>query len=169
MLKGGQRFGDVCEENIPKGTKYQRNRLLAHAAHLVAASRADLTPTWTTNQDGTISLDICTTPSYRRTSAPVTSSVSSANSCCWRREALRLRLLARHRSVIAPQSGRTKDSPCYAPGLAAQATPPSPTHAKDFRFSAAGQLRTTTGEFGGMGPNHGCRDHDQIRPAPFRT
>jgi len=59
MLKDGQRFCDVCEENIPKGSKYQRNRPLAHAAHLVAA--------------------------------PVTSSVSSTNFCCWRRAALRPR------------------------------------------------------------------------------
>ncbi|MGC1398717.1 hypothetical protein [Candidatus Binatus sp.] len=61
MLKDEKRFCDVCEENIPKGTKFKQHCLRPDAAGVFAASRPDLTPTWTMNQDGTISLDVCLT------------------------------------------------------------------------------------------------------------
>lgn len=60
MTKDGKRFCDVCDDRIPVGTKYQRNRMPAHAAELLTLDPA-LTPTWTTNPDGTISMDICLT------------------------------------------------------------------------------------------------------------
>jgi hypothetical protein len=60
MLKEGKRFCDVCEENIPKGAKFG-SRLPPHAVRLLTAGRPDLTPTWTTNADGTISIDLCLT------------------------------------------------------------------------------------------------------------
>jgi hypothetical protein len=60
MLKDGKRFCDVCEEEIPKGTTYRRSRLPAYAAALLTID-PDLAPTWTTNPDGTLSLDACTT------------------------------------------------------------------------------------------------------------
>ena len=58
MLKDGERFCDVCEEKIPKGAVYRRSHLPAYAAVLL---NPDLAPTWTTNPDGTLSLDACTT------------------------------------------------------------------------------------------------------------
>jgi hypothetical protein len=58
----GQRFCDICDEEIPKGTEYQRNRMPGHAADLLRVGHdPDLVPTWTTNADGTISMDICVT------------------------------------------------------------------------------------------------------------
>jgi hypothetical protein len=60
MVKDGRRFCDICAEEIPKGIVYRRSRLLAYAVALLTID-PDLTPTWTTNQDGTISLDACTT------------------------------------------------------------------------------------------------------------
>ncbi len=60
VTKDGKRFCDVCDEKIPAGTKYQRNRMPARAAELLKLD-PDLTPNWTTNPDGTISMDICLT------------------------------------------------------------------------------------------------------------
>lgn len=61
MTKDGQRFCDVCDEKIPAGTKYQCNHMPVHAAELLKAHDPVLTPTWTMNPDGTISMDICIT------------------------------------------------------------------------------------------------------------
>ncbi|MGD1029255.1 hypothetical protein [Candidatus Binatus soli] len=58
MIKDGKRFCDVCDEEIPAGTKYQRNRMPPRAAGLLKTD-PDVTPKWTTNPDGTISMDIC--------------------------------------------------------------------------------------------------------------
>jgi hypothetical protein len=60
MTRDGERFCDVCDEKIPPGTKYQRSRMLARAAELLKLD-PELTPNWTTNSDGTISMDICIT------------------------------------------------------------------------------------------------------------
>lgn len=60
MLKDGERFCDVCEEEIPKGAVYRRSHLLAYAVVLLTID-PDSPPTWTTNPDGTLSLDACTT------------------------------------------------------------------------------------------------------------
>jgi hypothetical protein len=60
MTKDGKRFCDVCEEMIPVGTKYRRNCMPARAAELLKLD-PDLAPNWTTNPDGTISMDICLT------------------------------------------------------------------------------------------------------------
>jgi hypothetical protein len=60
MTRDEQRFCDVCEEAIPAGTKYQRSHMPAQAAELLTLD-PDLTPTWTTNPDGTVSMDICLT------------------------------------------------------------------------------------------------------------
>ena len=59
MLKDGKRFCDVCEEKIPEGTVYRRSHLPAHAPALLT-SDPELTPTWTINPNGTLSLDACT-------------------------------------------------------------------------------------------------------------
>ena len=62
MKENGQRFCDVCNEEIPKGAKYQRSQMPAYAAELLRVrDDPDLIPTWTTNTDGTISMDICIT------------------------------------------------------------------------------------------------------------
>jgi hypothetical protein len=62
MVKDGKRFCDICAEEIPKGDAYRRSHLPANAAALLASIRdPDLTPTSTTNQDGTVSMDACTT------------------------------------------------------------------------------------------------------------
>jgi hypothetical protein len=62
MVKDGKRFCDICAEEIPKGDAYRRSHMPAGAAALFASIRdPDLIPTWTTNRDGTISLDACTT------------------------------------------------------------------------------------------------------------
>ncbi len=58
--KDGTRRCDVCREEIPKKTTYRISTMPAHAAELLmAANDPDLTPTWTTNPDGTVRLDIC--------------------------------------------------------------------------------------------------------------
>ena len=50
LKENGQRFCDVCNEEIPKGAKYQRSQMPAQAADLLSGSRdPDLIPTWTTN------------------------------------------------------------------------------------------------------------------------
>jgi hypothetical protein len=60
MLENGQRFCDVCNEKIPKGSTYQRSSMPVRATDLLTAGHdPDLVPTWTTNPDGTISMDIC--------------------------------------------------------------------------------------------------------------
>jgi hypothetical protein len=62
MLQNGQRVCDVCNATITKGTRYQHNRMPAQSASLLTADQdPDLTPSWTTNADGTISMDICAT------------------------------------------------------------------------------------------------------------
>lgn len=60
MLKDGKRFCDVCAEDIPKGTKYLKSTMPAQAAALLSA-RDDpgLIPTWTVNDNGTVTMDIC--------------------------------------------------------------------------------------------------------------
>jgi hypothetical protein len=62
MKENEQRFCDVCNEEIPKGAKYQRSQMPAYAAGLLRVrDDRDLIPTWTTNRGGTIFMDICTT------------------------------------------------------------------------------------------------------------
>jgi hypothetical protein len=62
MVKDGKRFCDICEETILKGVVYRRSLLPANAVALLTSIRdPDLRPTWTTNRDGTISLDACPT------------------------------------------------------------------------------------------------------------
>jgi hypothetical protein len=39
MVKDGQRTCDVCDEKIPKGSKYQRNRMPAAAAEIFRSER----------------------------------------------------------------------------------------------------------------------------------
>jgi hypothetical protein len=60
MVKDGKRFCDICAEEIPKGTVHRRSRLPAYAVALLTID-PDLTPTWTTNPDGTLSTDSCIT------------------------------------------------------------------------------------------------------------
>ena len=63
MKENWQRFCDVCNEEIPKGAKYQRSQMPAYAAKLLRVrDDPDLIPTWTTNTDGTIFMDICIVP-----------------------------------------------------------------------------------------------------------
>lgn len=60
MLKDGGRVCDVCGEEIPKGQKFRKSTMPAHAATLLPATDdPDLIPTWTVNDDGTVTMDIC--------------------------------------------------------------------------------------------------------------
>jgi hypothetical protein len=61
MEQNGLPICDVCGAEIPEGTKYKRATMAPRAAELLRLGGPDLTPTWTTNADGTVSLDICTT------------------------------------------------------------------------------------------------------------
>jgi len=60
MLKDGQRMCDVCGEHIPKGKNYRRITTRAETAALLSApDDADLIPTWTPNDDGSVTMEIC--------------------------------------------------------------------------------------------------------------
>ena len=60
MIKGGNRECDVCGSVIPKGTTYRYAKISPDkAALLLDISDPDMTPTWTQEADGTVSIDIC--------------------------------------------------------------------------------------------------------------
>jgi len=62
MLKDGERVCDVCGDKIPKGQKYRKSMMPAQAAALLSSTDdPDLIPTWTVNDDGTVTMDICLT------------------------------------------------------------------------------------------------------------
>jgi len=59
-LNNGDRVCDVCGEALPTGQKFRKSTMPAHAATLLSTSNdPDLTPTWTVNDDGTVTMDIC--------------------------------------------------------------------------------------------------------------
>lgn len=61
MLKSDARACDVCGEKIPKGQKFRRETI--GAEYKVVVEQALSAPrdgfTWTENEDGSVSLDIC--------------------------------------------------------------------------------------------------------------
>ena len=60
MLKERKRMCDVCGEHIPQGTHYRKSTMPAEAAALLSApGDPDLIPTWTVNDDGSVTMDIC--------------------------------------------------------------------------------------------------------------
>lgn len=62
MLNEGARVCDICESEIERGTKYRKVTMTAESAALFTQpDYPDLVFSWTTNQDGTISMDICLT------------------------------------------------------------------------------------------------------------
>ena len=71
MISENGRFCDVCEEEIPKETKYRKVSMKPEAAALLGAfGDPELIPTSTKNQDGTVSMDICLTCSMSMGGAP---------------------------------------------------------------------------------------------------
>jgi len=66
MLKDRQRLCDVCKDEIPKGAKYRRAHVAPDQAQLfdamvdaIASSDPDMKFTWTENEDGSRTVDIC--------------------------------------------------------------------------------------------------------------
>lgn len=60
-LDNGVRLCDVCEETIPPGVKYRKTTMLPEAASMRLTGDKELIPSWTTNADGMILMDICLT------------------------------------------------------------------------------------------------------------
>jgi len=60
MVKEGKRICDVCGDHIPKATKYRNTTMHAEAARLLSAlDNPGLVPSWTVNDNGTVTMDIC--------------------------------------------------------------------------------------------------------------
>ena len=60
MLKDAQRICDVCGEHIPKGKNYRRISMRAETAALLSAlDDLNLVPTWSVNDDGTVTMELC--------------------------------------------------------------------------------------------------------------
>jgi len=62
VFKDRQRMCDVCGEDILQGEKYRTATMPAQAAEMLSATDdPDSIPTWTVNDNGTVTLDICLT------------------------------------------------------------------------------------------------------------
>lgn len=62
MLKDGRRLCDCCNEEIPQGSKYRRAHIVPEQALILDAAASadpDISVTFTTNTDGSRSMDVC--------------------------------------------------------------------------------------------------------------
>lgn len=60
MIKDGNRYCDVCEEEIPQGNRYRRAHLTAAQQQMVSSvDDPDITFTGETQADGSIRMEIC--------------------------------------------------------------------------------------------------------------
>jgi len=59
MIKNNNRICDVCGENVPKASPYQKVILKPEIAELFFNKDLDISPTWTNLPNGNVQLEIC--------------------------------------------------------------------------------------------------------------